>query len=78
MAERRRLIASMLALAIFGALLLLPPLVYVFNQPVSHLGIPQIVIYLFGVWLLLIVGTAALSRLLPRETADPVVRVEAD
>ena len=68
----------MLALTVFGALLLVPPLVHVFNQPRSHLGIPQIVIYLFASWLLLIAGTAALSRRLPRETEDGTSGAETD
>ena len=76
--ERRKLITSMLALTIFGTLLLVPPLVFVFNQPINHLGIPQIVLYLFGVWLLLILVTAALTRLLPPDTADPTNGAEGD
>jgi len=78
MAEQRKLITSMLALTIAGALLLVPPLVYVFNQPLIHFGIPQIVIYLFGVWLLLILGTAALTRVLPPDSADPANGAEGD
>ena len=76
--ERRKLIASMFALTLFGALLLLPPLVYLFNQPISHFGVPQIVIYLFAVWLLLIVGTAALTRLLPSEAGAQSNGTETD
>lgn len=68
----------MLVLTIFGALLLVPPLVYVFNQPISHFGVPQIVIYLFAVWLLLILGTAALTRSLPHEESDPSASAEDD
>ncbi|MBS3848599.1 hypothetical protein KD146_07805 [Devosia sp. BSSL-BM10] len=78
MAERRKLIASMLVLTIFGALLLVPPLVYVFNQPITHFGVPQVVIYLFVVWLLLIMGTAMLTHLLPSETGDTTNGPEAD
>jgi hypothetical protein len=57
----------MLVLTLFGALMMVPPLVMVFNRPISHFGLPQIVIYLFIVWLLLIAGTALLSHFLPRE-----------
>lgn len=57
----------MLLLTTLGGLLMLPPLVYVFNQPIVHFGIPQIVFYLFAVWLLLIIGTALLSRALPTD-----------
>ena len=69
--ERRKRITSLLVLTVSGALLLLPPLIYVFNQPITHAGIPQIVIYLFLVWLLLIIGTALLNRTLPADSADP-------
>ncbi len=60
----------MLLLTVLGAALMLPPLVYVFNQPILHLGIPQIVFYLFVVWLLLIIGTALLARRVPRDELD--------
>jgi len=60
----------MLLLTVLGALLMLPPLVYVFNQPISHFGVPQIVFYLFAVWLLLIVATALLTRALPPDERD--------
>jgi hypothetical protein len=71
MADRHKLVSGMLVLTLFGALLLVPPLVYVFNQPISHFGVPQIVIYLFAVWLLLIIGTALLTHALPREDSGP-------
>ena len=63
----------MLLLTVLGACLMLPPLVYVFDQPIAHFGIPQIVLYLFAVWLLLIVGTAVLTHALSREESgtDP-------
>jgi hypothetical protein len=60
----------MLLLTVLGAALMLPPLVYVFNQPIMHLGIPQIVLYLFLLWLLLIVGTALLAYRVPRDELD--------
>lgn len=58
-----------------GLLLLLPPLVHVFNHDVDVFGVPQIVFYLFGVWLLLIGGTAGLTRLLAPE---PEGKAEVD
>ncbi|KKB83737.1 hypothetical protein VW29_13715 [Devosia limi DSM 17137] len=64
--EPRKLASGMLVLTGFGALLLVPPLVYIFNQPISHFGVPQIVIYLFLVWVLLIIGTAVLTHFMPR------------
>jgi hypothetical protein len=70
MADRRKLKGGMLLLTMLGAALMLPPLVYVFDQPFAHFGIPQIVLYLFAVWLLLIVGTALLTHALPQEGPD--------
>lgn len=67
MAERRKLEAGMFVFAVFSGLLMVPPLVHVFHQKISHFGIPQIVFYLFAVWVLMIVGTALLTRLLPRD-----------
>ena len=66
MADRRKLESGMLVLAGFGALLFVPPLVFVFNQRISHFGVPQIVIYLFVVWGLLVIGAAAITHYLPR------------
>ena len=70
MPEFRKLRASMAVLTLFGGLLMLPPLVYVFNQHITHFGIPQIVFYLFAVWLLLILGTAVLAHAMPRDAPD--------
>jgi hypothetical protein len=61
----------MLVLTLLGALLILPPLVMVFNQPLKHWGLPQTLLYLFALWLLLIAGTALLNHFLPPEAADP-------
>jgi len=70
MADRRKLTGGMLLLTVFGAMLMLPPMVYVFSQPVAPFGIPQIVFYIFAVWLLLIIGTALLARALPPDEHD--------
>lgn len=68
--ERRRTVGGMLLLTILGSLLMLPPAVYVFSQPIGHFGIPQIVFYLFAVWLLMIVGTAVLAHAFPDDETD--------
>lgn len=60
----------MLVLAVFGAMLIVPPLVYLFNRPISHFGVPQVVIYLFAWWVVMIAGTAWLTHRLPRDP-DP-------
>ena len=70
MPELRKIRSSMLLLTVLGGLLMLPPLVYLFQQPISHFGIPQIVIYLFAVWLLLVIGTGLLAHALPRDEPE--------
>lgn len=61
----------MFVLTTMGLLLLVPPLVHLFNHDFTVFGMPQIVFYLFGVWLALIAGTAILtSRLPPERPAD--------
>lgn len=68
--ERRKLESAVFVFTALGALLIVPPLVLIFNQPISHFGIPQIALYLFAVWLILIAGTAALTHFLPRAPED--------
>ena len=70
MPELRKIRGGMLLLTVLGGLLMLPPLVYVFDQPITHFGIPQIVFYLFAVWVLLIIGTALLAHAVPRDEPD--------
>ncbi|MBO9587872.1 hypothetical protein [Devosia sp.] len=67
MPERRKIVGGMFLLTTAGLLLLVPPLVHLFNHDFTVLGVPQIVFYLFGVWLALIVGTGVLTSRLPRE-----------
>jgi len=62
MPDRRKIVGGMFVLTSAGFLLLVPPLVHVFNHDLAVFGVPQIVFYLFGVWLALIVGTAVLTR----------------
>lgn len=57
---------SVLALLVLGIWLLMPPAISLFSGARSLLGVPLLVIYLFGVWLGLIAATAWLSRRLPR------------
>ncbi|GLQ09746.1 hypothetical protein GCM10007913_16780 [Devosia yakushimensis] len=58
----------MLVLTGLGTLLILPPLTYIFGQPISHFGVPQVVIYLFAWWALVIAGTAILTHWMPRDS----------
>lgn len=47
---------------VLGLFLLLPPFITLFTGDVQLLGIPLIVIYIFGVWVVLLVFTAWLAR----------------
>lgn len=59
---RRRLENLALVLPLFGLLLLLPPVLWVFGAPVRLFGLPVELIYVFGVCGLLIAGTALMAR----------------
>ena len=52
-------------LPVIGAVLLMPPLLTLFVADISVLGLPLVVVYLFGVWLALIVCAALLAPRLP-------------
>lgn len=56
-------------LPVLGAVLLLPPAVQIFAGPATLLGIPVIVVYLFGSWAALLVAAALIARRL-REPGD--------
>ena len=62
MPSNSKLRGGMLLLTALGALLMMPPLAYVFDQDLVHFGVPQVVFYLFALWLVLIVGTAVLAH----------------
>ncbi len=70
MPTQRKLVGGMFLLVALGGALMLPPLVYVFNQPLTVFGVPLIVFYLFGLWFLLVVGTAVMTRAVPPDS-DP-------
>ena len=59
---RRRLENLALVMPLFGLLLLLPPVLWVFGAHVRVFGLPLELIYVFGVCGLLIIGTALMAR----------------
>ena len=63
--DRRKLQSAALFLTIFGAMLMMPPLVLLFDA--RMLGVPTEVLYLFSVWLALILATRWFSQRLPHE-----------
>tara|TARA_R100000365_G_C2731268_1_gene61494 strand:+ start:305 stop:538 length:234 start_codon:yes stop_codon:yes gene_type:complete len=72
MTARRKLESGVFVFVVFGALLIIPPLVYIFNHPILFFGVPQIVLYLFGVWALLVLGAAMLTHYLPRASDEDI------
>jgi len=52
-------------LVCLGVALLFPPIALIFARPQDMLGVPLPVFYIFGLWLLLVLGAVAVSRLLP-------------
>ncbi len=59
---------GIMVLTVFGAIGLLPPVLPFFDRPLSVFGMPLIVVYVFGAWLVLIALACWLSGRLPRET----------
>ncbi|HEY9009544.1 MAG TPA: hypothetical protein VIN06_00860 [Devosia sp.] len=67
---RGKLISAALFFGILGTMLLMPPLVLLFNVEVRFFGVPVEVIYLFAVWLVLVLGTAWFAYRLPDDRED--------
>lgn len=62
MPKNRRTEERQGALFLLGIILLVPPILLIFNRPERVLGIPALYLYLFLVWAVLIGLAAALSR----------------
>jgi len=60
--------ALVLAVATFA--LLTPPIIAVFDLPVTLLGIPLLHVYAFGIWLAAIVTGGLIARRLMRRQAE--------
>jgi hypothetical protein len=67
MNRESRVTEQLVALFLLGALLLLPPVLLVFNRPVRVLGLPVLYLYVFAAWAMLIALTAAIAVWLTRE-----------
>lgn len=68
--EGRKLQSAALFLTVFGAMLILPPLVLLFNLNSRIFGIPVELVYLFTVWIGQIGGSAWFARHLPHEAPN--------
>ncbi|MGJ8527139.1 hypothetical protein [Maritalea sp.] len=72
MAERKRSEGFAFFLPVVGVLLVMPPIVMLFDKDISIFGIPLIVSYLFTTWLFLIFTSIILTRFLPKAQNDGV------
>ena len=70
-AARARLRNAAVLLPFVGLLLLMPPFIGLFPPTVLLAGIPVLVLYVFGVWAVLIVLAALLARRLPGTERRP-------
>ena len=61
-----RIVGAAVLLPCIGLFLMMPPLIQLFTLDLDVLGVPLIVIYLFGVWIALVACAAWLSRRLGR------------
>lgn len=52
----------MILLPVAGALALLPPILTLFDQPLTLFGVPLSVVYIFSVWAALIVASVLIAR----------------
>lgn len=66
MSDRKRSEGFAFFLPVLGAILIMPPLVLLFDVQADVFGIPVIVAYLFSVWLFLAIASFVLTRKLRR------------
>ena len=71
MVRRDRTNERLVALFLLGSILLLPPVLLVFNRPVRVLGVPLLHLYIFAAWVALIALAALIVRRIDPEPADP-------
>lgn len=62
---------AILIVTLLGIWLFMPPMLDVFSQRTSLLGMPLIVVYVFGVWLALICLTAILASRISDNAPEP-------
>ena len=53
--------ASILILCL-GIIFLLPPITFIFDKPINLFGVPLVVLYMFGVWFLLVLASCVIAR----------------
>ncbi len=68
--RKRKTRESATFLPLLGIFLLLTPLISIFTRDSHPEGIPNAVLYVFGIWIVLIVLAAILARRLQQEDSD--------
>jgi fatty acid desaturase len=76
MIRRDRSNERLVALFLLGALLLLPPLLLIFNRPERILGIPLLYLYIFAVWASLIVLAALIAHRIDRHAVAATTNID--
>lgn len=74
--DARKAAEAVFIAQICGALLLLPPIINLFNKRSLLFGVPLEVLYLFLVWIVLIAGAVVISANVPRTPADAQLEEE--
>ncbi|WP_035872824.1 hypothetical protein [Cucumibacter marinus] len=82
MTNRRKFESIAFFIPVLGAVVIMPPIVLMFDRSLHVFGFPMIIAFLFTVWMALIVSAWALSRAAPefgrRQRADNEPTREAD
>lgn len=60
--RRRKARDAALILPLGGAILLMPPVAWIFARPETVLGVPLVVAYVFAVWAFLIASARLIAR----------------
>lgn len=76
--ERRKLASAALFLVVLGVLLIMPPFTMLFDAHVRVASVPVKMLYLFGVWAVLIGLTRWLARRLSDEGPAPALPPEGE
>lgn len=71
MIRRDRTGERTIALFLLGLLMLLPPVLLIFNVPARVAGLPTLYVFIFSAWALLIALAALIARRIPSEPAPP-------
>ncbi len=64
--RKRKLRDAALLLPLFGAFLLISPLITIFTGATNIFGLPLVYVYIFGVWLGLVLVARAMARRLDK------------